>query len=34
MNKIKLGIAIPAIKSRASNISQDKGNLDTGLVES
>jgi hypothetical protein len=34
VNKIKLGMPIPTIESRASKISQDEGNTNTGLIES
>ena len=34
VNEIELGMAIPTIESRASNISCDEGNTYTGLFES
>jgi hypothetical protein len=34
MNEIELGMPIPTIESQASKISQDKGNTNTGLIES
>jgi hypothetical protein len=34
MNDIELGMLIPTIKSRASKISRDEGNTNTGLIES
>jgi hypothetical protein len=34
VNKIELGMPIPTIESRASKISRDKGNTNTGLLES
>jgi hypothetical protein len=33
VNEIELGMAIPTIKSRASKISRDEGNTNTGLIE-
>jgi hypothetical protein len=34
MNETELGMLIPTIESRASKISLDKGNTNTGLIES
>jgi hypothetical protein len=34
MNEIKLGMSILTIESRASKISRDEGNINTGLIES
>jgi hypothetical protein len=34
VNKIELGMSIPAIESRASKISRDEGKTYTGLIES
>jgi hypothetical protein len=34
VNKIELGMPIPMIESRASKISQNEGNTNTGLIES
>jgi hypothetical protein len=34
VNEIELGMPIPTIESRASKISQDEGNTNTGLIES
>jgi hypothetical protein len=34
VNEIELGMSIPTIESRASKISRDKGNTNTGLIES
>jgi hypothetical protein len=34
VNEIELGMPIPTIESRASKISRDEGNINTGLLES
>jgi hypothetical protein len=34
VNEIELGMPIPMIESRASKISRDEGNTNTGLIES
>jgi hypothetical protein len=34
VNEIELGMMIPTIKSRASKISRDEGNTNTGFIES
>jgi hypothetical protein len=34
VNEIELGMQIPTIESWASKISRDKGNTNTGLIES
>ena len=34
VNEIELGMTVPTIKSRASKISQEKGNIYMGLIES
>ena len=34
VNEIELGMTVPTIKSRASKISRDEGNIYMGLIES
>ena len=34
VNEIELGMTVPKIKSRASKISRDEGNIYMGLIES